>query len=80
MKDTHPRGCLLYVGDGHDVLSLLGSNKGLINEEHSVDANTWTDLPPKKYFHPEWKDAFLETAMVSVLGSDLYTILESVHA
>lgn len=80
MEDTHPRGCFLRVGDGHDVISLVGSNKGFINVEHPVEAEVWTDIPPKYYFHPSCKEAFVETAIVSGLGSDFDTILVRVHA
>lgn len=75
MEEKHPRGCFLRVGDGHDVISLVGSNKGLINFEHSVEAEVCTDIPSTYYLHSVCKDAFVETAIVSVLGSDLDTIL-----
>lgn len=79
MEEKYFWGCFLCVGDGYDVISLVGSNKGLINFEYLVEVEVCIDIFFIYYLYLVCKDVFVEMVIVSVLGLDLDIILQSVY-
>lgn len=79
MEDIYFWGCFLCVGDGYDVISLVGSNKGFINVEYLVEVEVWIDIFLKYYFYLSCKEVFVEMVIVSGFGLDFDIILDCVY-